>query len=135
MRKLFVPFALAALAVLAGTALVAVPASQAPDQATLDDCVAKKSAVVFPHGQHAKDIACATCHHTQADLEAGAATEVKTCGTCHVTPEKAETPVCSQMSMTKNPFHLTCVNCHKEEAKKNAESKAPTKCDQCHPKA
>ena len=36
---------------------------------------------------------------------------------------------------TKNPFHITCVGCHKEEAKTNAETKAPTKCDQCHPKA
>jgi len=135
MRKLFVPVVFAALVALAGTALVAVPASQAPDQVAIDDCVSKKSAVAFPHNEHAKRLECATCHHTQADLKAGAATEVKTCGTCHTTPEAAETPVCSQMSMTKNPFHLTCVNCHKEEAKKNAETKAPTKCDQCHPKA
>lgn len=134
MRKSFVPFALAALVVLAGTALVAVPAGQAPDQVTIDDCVAKKSAVAFPHGEHAKHLACSTCHHTQADLKAGAAVEVQSCGTCHTTPEKAETPKCGEMSMSKNHFHMSCVNCHKEEKKKNAETKAPTTCDQCHPK-
>jgi hypothetical protein len=36
--------------------------------------------------------------------------------------------------MSKNPFHATCINCHKEELKKNAEAKAPTKCTDCHPK-
>lgn len=135
MRKLFVPFVLVCTVVLAGTVLVAVPASQAPESVTLDDCMAKKSAVVFPHKAHAEKLECKACHHTQADLTAAAATEVQTCGSCHTSPEKAETPKCGEMSMAKNPFHLTCVNCHKEEAKKNAETKAPTKCDQCHPKA
>lgn len=134
MRQHFAPLVLAALVVLAGAALVAMPASQSPDQVTIDDCVAKKSAVAFPHGQHAKDIACSTCHHTQADLKADSAVDVPSCGSCHNAPEKAETPVCSQMSMSKNPFHLACVNCHKEEKKKNAETKAPTTCDSCHPK-
>lgn len=134
MRKFF-PLALVAAFVIAGTALIAVPASQAPDKVTIDDCVTKKSAVEFPHGEHAKHIECATCHHTQKELKAGAAIEVKTCGTCHVTPEAAETPVCSQMSATKNPFHITCVGCHKEEKKKNADTKAPTGCNDCHAKS
>lgn len=134
MRKWIVSLGLVC-AFFAATALVAVPASQAPDKVTIDDCVAKKAAVAFPHGEHAKTIACATCHHTQQDLKAGAAVEVQTCGSCHTTPEKAETPKCSEMSMAKNPFHDGCVNCHKEEVKKDAASKAPTKCDQCHPKA
>ena len=135
MRKLFVPLAVVCLAILAGTALVAVPASQAPDKVTIDDCVAKKAATAFPHGEHSKKLACDTCHHTNKGMKAGEATEVQTCGSCHTTPEKAETPKCSEMSSTKNPFHLTCVNCHKEELAKNADTKAPTKCDQCHPKA
>ena len=134
MRKLLAPLGVACL-VLAGSALLAVPASQAPDKVTIDDCVAKKVAVAFPHGQHAKAFECKTCHHAQADLKAGAATEVKTCGECHVKPEKAETPVCSEMSSKSNPFHITCVGCHKEELAKKPDTKAPTKCDQCHPKA
>jgi hypothetical protein len=134
MRKLLVSLGVACL-VLAASALLAVPASKAPDKVTLDDCVAKKVAVQFPHGQHAKALECKTCHHTQADLKAGDATEVKTCGECHVTPEKAETPKCSEMGTKTNPFHIACVGCHKEELAKKADTKAPTKCDQCHPKA
>jgi len=134
MRKPIFSLGIAAL-VLAASALFAVPASKAPDKVTIDDCVTKKTAVAFPHGEHAKAFECKTCHHTQADLKAGAATEVDTCGKCHVTPEKAETPKCSEMSAKSNPFHITCVGCHKEELAKKADTKAPTKCDQCHPKA
>jgi len=135
MRKPFIPFVLAGLVVLAGTVLTAVPANQLPETVTIDDCVAKKSAVEFPHKAHAERLECKTCHHKQEGLTATSTDEVQTCGECHTTPEAAETPICSQMSQTKNPFHITCVGCHKEEAKTNAETKAPTKCDQCHPKA
>ncbi|MGE5232691.1 MAG: cytochrome c3 family protein [Acidobacteriota bacterium] len=133
MRKLFV--SLSVLALLAGTAAFAVTAKDAPEKVTIKDCAAKKPAVEFPHKAHIDSgLACATCHHTQKDLKAGAAEEVKPCSACHVTPEKAETPKCSEMSPTKNPFHITCMGCHKEEVAKKADSKAPTKCDQCHKK-
>ena len=134
MRRMFVPFA--ALVLLAGTALFATVAKDAPEKITIQDCQAKKPAVAFPHKMHFDSgIACTKCHHTQADLKAGAAIEVKTCASCHVTPEKAETPKCSEMSPSKNPYHIVCMGCHKEEVAKKADSKAPTKCDQCHPKA
>ncbi len=135
MRTPTVPFVLVSLLVLAGSALVAVPASKAPESVTLDDCKAKKSAVAFPHGAHAAKLECKTCHHKQPDLKAGASTEVKTCASCHVSPEKAETPKCSEMGAKTNPFHGSCVSCHKEELAKQPDTKAPTKCDQCHPKA
>ena len=134
MRK-YLPFALAVLVVLAGSTLIA-GAATAPEKVTIDDCVAKKAAVEFPHGAHVKAIAeCKTCHHTQPALTATSGEKVETCGSCHVTPEKAETPKCSEMSATKNPFHMACVACHKEELAKKPDTKAPTKCDQCHPKA
>lgn len=127
---------LAIVTVFAAGVVYAATAAQAPDKVTIDDCVAKKSAVEFPHKLHVDGgIACKTCHHTQENLTATSTEEVQTCGACHTTPEKAETPVCSQMSATKNPFHITCVGCHKEEAKKKADTKAPTKCEGCHPKA
>lgn len=135
MNKRLGTFGISCIAVLLTSMLYAMPASKAPDKVTIDDCVAKKSAVAFPHGEHAKSIACDTCHHTQKGLKAGEATEVQTCGSCHTTPEKAETLKCSEMSAAKNPFHVSCVNCHKEELAKKADTKAPTKCDQCHPKA
>ena len=134
MRK-YLPFALAVLVVLAGSTLIA-GAAPPPEKVTIDDCVAKKAAVEFPHGAHVKAIAeCKTCHHTQPALTATSGEKVETCGSCHVTPEKAETPKCSEMSATKNPFHMACVACHKEELAKKPDTKAPTKCDQCHPKA
>lgn len=134
MRKLLV--SLAALVFVAGTAVYAATAKDAPEKITIKDCQAKKAAVEFPHKMHIDNgVACSKCHHNQADLKAGGTEEVKTCASCHVTPEKAETPKCAEMSGTKNPFHITCVGCHKEEVAKKADSKAPTKCDQCHPKA
>ena len=133
MRK-YLPFALAALVLLAGSTFIAGAATP-PDKVTIDDCVAKKSAVAFPHAEHAKAHECKTCHHTQPALTATSTEKVEACGTCHVAPEKAETPKCSEMSATRNPFHMSCVACHKEELAKKADTKAPTKCDQCHPKA
>jgi hypothetical protein len=135
MRKLFVPAALAALVLLAGTGLYAAAAKSAPEKITLDACVAKRSAVEFPHGAHAKAIACDTCHHTSKGLTATSTMEVPTCASCHNEPEKATTPKCSEMSMSKNHFHISCVNCHKEELKKDASKAMPTKCDDCHPKS
>ena len=133
MRK-YLPFALAALVILAGSTFIAGAATP-PDKVSIDDCVAKKTAVAFPHGEHAKAHECKTCHHTQPALTATSTEKVEACGTCHVAPEKAETPKCSEMSATKNPFHMSCVACHKEELAKKPDTKAPTKCDQCHPKA
>lgn len=124
----------ALVAVLAAPALLATPANQAPDKVTIDDCVVKRKAVEFPHGTHAKAFECKTCHHTQEALTATSTEAVKACGSCHNTPEKAETPKCSEMSASKNHFHINCINCHKETVAKDATKKAPTKCDDCHPK-
>jgi hypothetical protein len=134
-RKLIVLGGVALLAVFAAAGSFAATPKEAPDVVKIDDCVAKKAAVDFPHGTHAKAIACTTCHHTQEGLTATSTLEVQTCASCHVAPEKAETPKCSEMSLTKNPFHISCVNCHKEEIKKDATKALPTKCDECHPKA
>jgi len=89
-------------------AAVAVAAVQVPETVTLDK---------------AKN----TCHHTQKGLTAEA-TEVKPCASCHLDPEKPETPSMREMSLSKNPFHKRCIDCHKTEAK------GPTKCAECHKK-
>ena len=134
MRK--VRYGLAGFVVLlSAICMVAYAAATVPEQVTIDDCQSKQPAVKFAHKAHTEKTACSTCHHTQKDLTAEKAAEVKLCETCHNTPEKAETPKCSEMSLTKNPYHIACINCHKEELKKNAEAKAPTKCTDCHVKA
>jgi hypothetical protein len=128
MRKVLVLLGISAL-VIAASGLMVV----AGDTITIDGCANKKSAVTFPHKAHEGLTECSTCHHTQEGLAEGG--EAETCMSCHLEPEDAATPKCSEMSMSKNPYHKSCIPCHKDEVKKNAESKAPTKCDGCHPKA
>ncbi len=120
---------------LAGFAAMAY-AEGIPEKITIDDCAKKKAAVEFPHKAHFEVTDCVTCHHTDKGLTVDnyAEMEVKACGVCHIEPEKAETPMCSKSSKKKNPFHIRCIACHKETLAKDAASKAPTKCKQCHPK-
>jgi hypothetical protein len=104
-----------------------VLAVQLPESVTLDKAQAKQPPVVFPHKIHAEKYACDSCHHTQKGLTAQAE-KVESCASCHLDPEKPETPSMRQMSLTKNPFHTGCIDCHKKEAK------GPTKCAECHKK-
>ena len=110
---------------------VGAMAGEPPESTTIDDCVDKKAAVEFPHAAHYEVTECTTCHHTDEGLTADSVggMDVQVCGACHTTPEEATTPECSQMSLKKNPFHITCVGCHKEN------EAGPAKCDECHPKA
>ncbi len=126
---------IAVLAALIATAALAAAAKDAPENVSLDACKAKKPAVAFTHKAHVdRKIDCATCHHTQKDLKAGAATEVKKCSSCHLKPEKPETLACTEMSTKKNNFHKQCIGCHKDDKKKNKDSKAPKSCKDCHKK-
>ncbi len=129
MRKWLRGFAVTAM--VFSVAGMAAMAGEAPETATIDDCMDKKAAVEFPHQAHFEVTECTTCHHTSEGLTADAEMEVQACGACHVEPEADTTPACSQMSLKKNPYHLNCVGCHKE----SGQEAAPTKCDDCHPKA
>lgn len=129
MRKWLIGFAVTAMVL--SVAGMAAMAGEAPETATIDDCVDKKAAVEFPHKAHFEVTECTTCHHTTEGLTADADLMVEPCGACHMEPEADTTPICSQMSLKKNPFHINCVGCHKESGKEAA----PTKCDDCHPKA
>jgi len=120
---------------LASMVLFVAVAADPPETIVIDDCQAKQSAVDFPHKAHIdQGVECSTCHHTQADLTAGSDITVETCGSCHNEPAEATTPKCSEMSTSKNPYHKNCISCHKDEAKKNEATTAPTKCFDCHPK-
>jgi hypothetical protein len=118
-----------------GGVVMAATAGEAPETTMIDDCVNKQAAVEFPHKVHADGIECVTCHHAQEGLTADSSEEVAPCGSCHTEPEDAETPICSQMSSSKNPFHIRCVGCHKEKLEADESFTGPTKCTQCHPKA
>jgi len=133
MRKFFLVALVAALAVA-----VAALAAEMPGKITIKDCADTKTPVTFDHAAHvkvAKD--CVGCHHTQKDLtaETAATIKVETCGSCHIKPEKPETPACSGKKMTDNPYHISCIPCHKDANKAAGNTKAPDKCAGCHPKA
>jgi len=113
------------VAVWAGV-LFAGLANQAPETVVIKEAAAKKPPVTFPHKAHFDRAACGDCHHTQKDLKAGAAVEVKPCSACHLDPQKPETPSMREMSLSKNPFHKLCIDCHKSKAK------GPSKCAECH---
>jgi hypothetical protein len=138
MRKLFLMTIIVLTAVVAmfafGTEVPEVP--EVPEEITIDACADTKAAVEFPHKAHFELTTCVDCHHTSEGLTAETVADMKVdaCSVCHVEPEKAETPLCSEKSSKKNPFHIKCVGCHKAEKKENAETKAPTKCTACHPK-
>jgi hypothetical protein len=109
-------------ALIIGTvALVGVVYADAPDVVTIDKAKAKKAPVVFPHGEHAKDIDCVTCHHTAKGKD-----DAGSCFECHGKDPNAPDP--SVSSAKENPFHVLCRSCHKEQGK------GPTKCHDCHKK-
>jgi hypothetical protein len=128
--------ALGFLAVAVMALTLAAAAEQSPESVTIDACGPKQPEVTFDHAAHVKLSDCKTCHHTQADLTAAssATIDVKGCTECHVKPANAETPGCSDMSLTKNAFHIRCIDCHKQAVKADATKKAPTKCAECHVK-
>jgi hypothetical protein len=128
--------AIGAIGVLGTTLALAATAQNPPDKVTIDACKSKKPPVEFNHKKHTDElkIECGSCHHTQKDLEAGSAVEVKRCTECHADPEKAETPSCNSSSHKKNNFHIQCLGCHKETAKKDPSKKDLKKCGTCHKK-
>ena len=132
MRKLF----LMTIIVLTVVATLFAFATEVPEKITIDACADAKTPVEFPHKAHFELTTCVDCHHTSEGLTAETAKdlEVATCASCHVEPEKEETPICSEKSSKKNPYHIKCMGCHKEHKKENADTTAPTKCTACHPK-
>ena len=129
MRK----YSLVALILVALTATFAF--AHFPDKIKIDEAQSKQPAVNFDHAKHAEKLAkdCGVCHHTQKDITKQIAldnkVDIKKCSTCHLNPAKADMPSAKEMSMTKNPYHIRCIGCHKEG------KKGPTVCNQCHVKA
>ncbi|MHB0970295.1 MAG: cytochrome c3 family protein [Thermoanaerobaculia bacterium] len=106
-------------------------AHHGPKTTTIDAAAKKQPGVVFAHEKHQQLVkSCDTCHHMNKGLTAedkDAEAKVQKCATCHLDPKDAA-PSMREMSMTKNPFHILCVNCHKEQ------KKGPTTCTTCHVK-
>jgi hypothetical protein len=111
-----------ALLIAAAVAL----AHHGPNDVLLDDAAKKQPPVPFSHEKHSKLVndKCDTCHHTQKGLTSESQ-GVKKCSECHLDP-KDKAPSMREMSLTKNPFHIRCIACHKEQ------KKGPTACNGCH---
>ena len=103
-------------------------AHHGPKTVKVDAAAKKQPAVVFNHEKHAGVVkGCDTCHHTQKGMTAESTAKVVKCSTCHLDP-KDKAPSMREMSLTKNPFHTLCIDCHKKE------KKGPTVCKDCHKK-
>lgn len=101
-----------------GLASAGLYAADAPKRIVIK-CNEKKPGVRFDHEQHAKKqkIACKTCHHTG---------ENTACSSCHAGKAKGKKPGCGEMGLKKNPYHITCLNCHKKQ------KRGPRTCKACH---
>ena len=100
-------------------------AAKAPPKVQLiKECQKTKPSVTYPHALHLKKVkaSCQLCHHKGKPEQL--------CGSagCHANQAEAKRPGCAEMSLSKNPFHITCIKCHKKEGK------GPTACAQCHKK-
>lgn len=103
-----------------------------PTKLKIDAAAKKQPAVTFDHAKHGDTLAksCGVCHHTQKDLIKAHTntTDVKKCSECHLDPKVAKIPSMREMSPTKNPMHIRCIACHKEQ------KKGPVACTGCHVK-
>ena len=100
-----------------------------PGKIKVDVAAKKQPPVSFDHAKHGDTLVktCETCHHTNKGLTKPQAdkVQVKKCSECHLDP-KDKAPSMREMSLTKNPLHIRCINCHKEQ------KKGPTACNKCH---
>jgi Class III cytochrome C family len=120
------------LALLAMLALFAAGTAMAGVSTilTIDEAKAKQPGVAFDHSKHAAEFAkaCDVCHHTHKGLTKDSTDPVKNCAVCHLDPKDEKIPSMREMSATKNPFHIRCIGCHKEQ------KKGPASCTACHHK-
>lgn len=102
-----------------------------PGKVKVDAAAKKQPPVTFDHAKHGDTLvkSCDTCHHTNKGLTKAQTdkVDVQKCSECHL---EAQGKVSSmrEMSLTKNPMHIRCIACHKEQ------KKGPTACTACHKK-
>jgi hypothetical protein len=119
------------LGLLLSCLIATVATAHYPGKIKVDVAAKKQPPVTFDHAKHGDTLVktCETCHHTNKGLTKAQAdkVDVKKCSECHLDP-KDKAPSMREMSLTKNPLHIRCINCHKEQ------KKGPTACNKCHVK-
>jgi hypothetical protein len=114
------------LFLLAGTV---VGAATAPARVTIKSAAAKQPPVIFEHTKHeTRAKSCDVCHHDNKGLTKASKGAVKPCMSCHLDVKGKVMPSAREMSLTKNPFHIKCLGCHKQA------KKGPVACNGCHKK-
>jgi len=98
----------------------------------------KKPPSVFPHKNHQALMDCGACHHGMADGKQTPYTdgmEIKKCEECHNSNVLAgKTKGKDKLDTFKGAAHGNCLDCHKEEAKKDPAKKDLKSCKTCHKK-
>jgi hypothetical protein len=123
--------ALSLAAVFVCFAVAAVFAHHGPMKVTITGAAEKKQPpVTFDHHKHATSLvdSCDTCHHTMEGLTAKTDADVKKCASCHL-DSSSDAPSMAAAGLKQNPFHVLCINCHREE------KQGPTACRDCHVKS
>lgn len=82
-------------------------------------------------------IECVVCHHTNGPGNAALNEDVERCVNCHKAEGHEKNPITDDgiELNVKEAFHVGeagCIECHKREAEKNANTTAPTTCAACH---
>jgi len=114
-----------------GTLTVNKDAKVFPVKKLKADGTKKKNPVTFNHKKHG-EAGCQVCHHTQPELKAGA-TAAKSCFDCHGAEAKVvETKTQIDSYEMIHGKVGKCLKCHKDLKAKDAASKAPTACKECH---
>jgi len=112
--------------------LATIALAHYPGKVKVDVAAKKQPPVMFDHAKHGDTLvkSCDTCHHKNKGLTKAQADkiDVKKCSDCHL-EAKGNVPSMREMSLTKNPLHIRCIGCHKEQ------KKGPTACNKCHVKA
>lgn len=127
----FAAFAFGAVVVSAeeGMKTINADAKLFPAKKLNADGTKKKGPVSFDHAKHGKNLGCKECHHTQPTLGTDAAVKGTSCFTCHGADAKDKQPDTYEMIHGKSG---KCLACHKDVKAKDAASKAPTACKECH---
>ncbi|HSP14481.1 MAG TPA: cytochrome c3 family protein [Thermoanaerobaculia bacterium] len=101
-----------------------------PEKVTINVPNAKQPPVTLDHAKHATKLVktCETCHHNHKGLTKDSKVAVEQCTSCHLDTKGNVMLSAREMSMTKNPFHVRCVGCHK------TAKKGPVACTACHVK-
>jgi len=139
MKKALLATLVLSLLVVGVSALKAAEAPKVKDTFEIDSPADKfkgnkktKGVVTLSHKKHADAVGCKECHHNMKDNNDTANANKCSTKDCHGAEAHGEG---NKIIPLKDAMHNNCYKgCHKTN-KDAIAKKAPTKCEECHPKA